>query len=356
MIESQGFKSFGSLSGMSDFESVLSSQQIEPPPATALAGSGGRSHAGLAALLAAGALLAAAGWYACRDPGFQASVGKTLAEAGGTLRRTLIDEIFLNPWFYGVFGLVLLLERLVPARPGEGSLSRGARTDFVWVLVKMGLYAWMLPVYLVLLRFLYDRHLGFLTLQSVTRWPWLARLVLALLFSDLLFWITHVVRHKVTFLWHFHAVHHSQRELNFFTEYRVHPVDDLFIYTIGFIPLFMVEPSSVSLVALVWVRHWHTRLYHANIRSDFGPLRYLLVTPQSHRVHHSIEARHHDRNFGLTFSLWDHLFGTQYRGYDEYPETGIDDPGFPCEQRPGRFGAVGSICGQFLYPFRAVLR
>jgi sterol desaturase/sphingolipid hydroxylase (fatty acid hydroxylase superfamily) len=315
-----------------------------------------RNLTGLLSLVLLFALLAAAGWYALQDPGYRASMQKTFAGASATLYRTLITEIVLNPWFYGVFALVLVLERLIPAKEGQGSLSRGARTDIAWVVVKLAIYAWALPLYIIFLRFLYDKHLGFLTISGAKQWPWLGRLAFALLVSDFLFYVSHVVRHKVEFLWYFHAVHHSQKELNFFTEYRVHPLDDVFIYTIGFIPLFMVDSSFVMAMALVWVGHWHTRLYHSNIRSNFGPLRYLLVTPQSHRVHHSIEPRHHDRNFGLTFSLWDHLFGTQYRGYDEYPDTGIDDDDFPFEQNPGRLGYLGLLFGQFFYPFRAILR
>jgi sterol desaturase/sphingolipid hydroxylase (fatty acid hydroxylase superfamily) len=138
--------------------------------------------------------------------------------------------------------------------------------------------------------------------------------------------------------------------------YRVHPVDDLFILTIGMLPLLMVEAGLTSLVAIVWIRHWHTRVYHSNIRSNLGWLRYVLVTPQSHRVHHSVEARHHDRNFGLTFSVWDHFFGTQYRGYDEYPDTGINDRDFPFEQNAPPRHQLESLVGQFLYPFRALTR
>jgi sterol desaturase/sphingolipid hydroxylase (fatty acid hydroxylase superfamily) len=342
--------------GMNAFETVVGPQELDPAPPAGAGERRRRNLAGLASLALFFVLLAAGSWYAFQDPGYHASAQKTLAEAYGTLHRTLIAEILLNPWFYAVFGLVLLLERLVPAKEGQGSLSKGFRYDLVWVVFKLGVYAWALPLYITLLRFLYGRYLGFLTIDSVVHWPWLGRLVLALLFSDFLFYLSHVVRHKVEFLWYFHAVHHSQRELNFFTEYRVHPIDDVFIYTIGFIPLFMVEPSFVTVVAIVWIRHWHTRMYHSNIRSNFGLLRYILVTPQSHRVHHSIELGHRDTNFGLTFSLWDHLFGTQYRGYDEYPDTGIDDPDFPFEQDPGRLGYLGSLFGQFLYPFRAILR
>jgi sterol desaturase/sphingolipid hydroxylase (fatty acid hydroxylase superfamily) len=58
----------------------------------------------------------------------------------------------------------------------------------------------------------------------------------------------------------------------------------------------------------------------------------MLVTPQSHRVHHSVMLQHRDTNFGSLFSIWDYLFGTQYRGYNEYPETGIEDETFPYEK------------------------
>jgi len=176
------------------------------------------------------------------------------------------------------------------------------------------------------------------------------------LVGDFVFWVTHIVRHKVQLLWHFHAVHHSQKELNFLTEYRVHPVDDAFIYTIGFIPIFMFEHSFITIVAIVWIRHWHTRIYHSNIRSNFGILRYILVTPQSHRIHHSIEPEHRDKNYGLTFSIWDYMFGTQYKGYDEYPDTGIEEHLFPFEQGRSKWDTLGVLLEQLLYPFRAIAR
>jgi sterol desaturase/sphingolipid hydroxylase (fatty acid hydroxylase superfamily) len=300
----------------------------------------------LAALLLLGLAAAAHG------PELRAQARLLSETAAAAFSRTLFDETFLNPWFYGVFAAVLLLERWIPARPEQRGLGAGARQDFLWIFIKLAAHAWFLPLYALLLRFFYDRYLGFLTLTGVRSWPWLAKLLLALLLGDLVFYVTHVVRHKIAFLWHFHAVHHSQRELNFLTEYRSHPLDDLFLNTVGFIPLFMIQGSLVTVLAIVWLRHWHTRLCHANLRTSFGPFRYLLVTPQSHRVHHSVERRHWDTNFGLTLSLWDHLFGTQYRGYDEYPETGIgDETGAPGQ---GQGTALRSLIEQLLYPFQAL--
>lgn len=279
-----------------------------------------------------------------------------LGQTKSKLYGEFLLNTFLNPWFYGVFGVVLILEQFIPAKQNQKTLASGVRHDFIWVLIKLFSHASILPLYLLFLLYIYGRHLNFLTVTAVADWPPIARIILALLVGDFVFWVTHIVRHKVQLLWHFHAVHHSQKELNFLTEYRVHPVDDAFIYTIGFIPIFMFEHSFITIVAIVWIRHWHTRIYHSNIRSNFGILRYILVTPQSHRIHHSIEPEHRDKNYGLTFSIWDYLFGTQYKGYDEYPDTGIEEHLFPFEQGRSKWDTLGVLLEQLLYPFRAIAR
>lgn len=260
--------------------------------------------------------------------------------------------ILLNPWFFAVIALVCWLEWLIPAKDQQSILSRGLGIDLVWIPLKLFFHATIAPAYVLLLHYLYSEYLSFLTITWASALPVAVTFVLALLWADFLFYVSHFVRHKVRPLWHFHAVHHSQRQLNFFTEYRTHPIDDLGVYTIGFIPLFMFAHTAPTIVAIVWIRHWHTRIYHSNIRSNFGLLRYVLVTPQSHRVHHSFETRHLDKNFGLTFSIWDHLFGTQYRGYDEYPDTGIDDPAYPSEQE--RKGTLSNVLEQLIYPFAKI--
>lgn len=278
----------------------------------------------------------------------------TATHVAEAFKTALTSEFFLNPWFYVVFAAVLGLERLIPAVE-QPLLSKGLRHDLWWVPFKLTIHATIVPLYVTLLGFVFHRWLGFLALHSLKEWPFIARLLFGLLVSDFLFWVSHYVRHKISAFWHFHAVHHSQRELNFMTEYRVHPVDDLLSWTIGFIPLFMVIDSYTTITAIIWLRHWHTRICHANLRTNFGILRYVIVTPQSHRVHHSSETRHLDRNFGLTFSIWDYLFGTQYRAYDEYPATGIDDATFPNEQTSNE-PALRRLLRQLQYPFKAAAR
>lgn len=127
-------------------------------------------------------------------------------------------------------------------------------------------------------------------------------------------------------------------------------------YFIIFIPVLAVKLSAPAMIGFLLVMQWHRNIYHANLRTNYGWLRYVLVTPQSHRIHHSMLPEHLDSNFGVNLSIWDHLFGTQYRNYDEYPVTGIEDEAFPHEQsrRPGALAAT--LVDQFLYPFRLLRR
>jgi len=133
-------------------------------------------------------------------------------------------------------------------------------------------------------------------------------------------------------LWEVHALHHSQKEINFFSDFRYDIVEYLNRHSVLVIPFLIVPINIPVVVGFSIVSGWYTRFYHGNVRINMGPLRHVLVTPQSHRIHHSKLPQRQNRNFGSLLSIWDQMFGTQYRGYSEYPETGISDSAFPDEQ------------------------
>jgi len=97
-----------------------------------------------------------------------------------------------------------------------------------------------------------------------------------------------------------------------------------------------------------------TGFTHANLRWNAGALGWLLVTPQSHRIHHSTEERHWEKNFGAVLSIWDRVFRTQWHGTDDYPTIGIDDTAFPLEQQAGPVPVVHNYFRQVVYPFKRV--
>ncbi len=151
-------------------------------------------------------------------------------------------------------------------------------------------------------------------------------------------------------------MHHSQRELNLFTDMRYHSLEYLISRTLVTFPLLMLQTDVTEVLYLSFAHQWYSRFVHTGVRTNLGPLRFVLVTPQSHRIHHSIEPVHFDRNFGVIFSIWDRLFGTHYAGADEYPATGIPDRTFPLERTAGPRAIATTLLRQHLYPFVAITR
>jgi sterol desaturase/sphingolipid hydroxylase (fatty acid hydroxylase superfamily) len=170
------------------------------------------------------------------------------------------------------------------------------------------------------------------------------------LLADFLRYWSHRVRHRWTWFWRFHEVHHAQTRLNPFTEHRVHPMEYVHHWLFFAIPL--------ALAGVNWATGWlffstaavHTRLYHAPIRTRYGPLRWILVTPQSHRIHHSTAAEHHDKNFGVLLSIWDRMFGTAHPDEDSYPQVGVDDARWPVGGH-GLRAVPKEVASQVVYPF-----
>jgi sterol desaturase/sphingolipid hydroxylase (fatty acid hydroxylase superfamily) len=272
------------------------------------------------------------------------------------LRETHVVDVYLSPLLWLPLVAAMALEYLRPARAGQKVLSAGLFQDAVWVAVSAVFRLAVMGFYVAMLRWIYDRHMSFLTIHAVMDWPMWARVLLAILVGDFLGWFHHLVRHKVPALWAFHAVHHSQREMNVLTDVRVHPLDRIASQTVQFVPLFMVDAAFPEIAAWVLFHQAWTKFCHANVRMNCGWLGWILVTPQSHRVHHSVALEHRDTNFGVALSIWDRLFGTRYAGVDEYPECGVDDPTFPMETARTPSALVRSTWAQLVWPFRQLGR
>ncbi len=263
-------------------------------------------------------------------------------------------EIFANPYYYLGVGAVLTLEWLFPAKKEQRVFTVGLAQDFVYYLYVSMVLIYAAGPYMHFLDGFYTKRLNFLTIQAVAAWPIGIRAVLGLVFNDLLHWTHHFLRHRIKPLWYFHKVHHSQREMNLFADVRSHFVETFFALGLIFIPLNMFSVSFANTGLLYFIPVLYFRLYHANIKTNLGPLKYILVTPQSHRIHHSIEKKHWDKNYGFIFTIWDQVFGTQYKNYDEYPDTGVDDVNFPVER--SFTGVVKTFFAQLVYPFQQLVQ
>lgn len=135
----------------------------------------------------------------------------------------------------------------------------------------------------------------------------------------------HRLQHTVPLLWRYHAVHHSIEELNSFNSY--HHVSEYFfripLLTVPINLLFSISEPQVIVTGVIIGAVG--KLAHANTRICFGPLRYLFVEPRFHRVHHSVEERHWNRNYAFYFPLLDIVFRTaHFPSRNECPRTGVN--------------------------------
>ena len=264
----------------------------------------------------------------------------------------LFANTLLAPVFYIAIAFTLLMEQFFPADPKQKFFNVNLTQDLVWFFYETILQALVITTYIYLVTAVYNRYLNFLTIEAAAQWPFWLRFAWGVLLLDFLYWLQHYLNHKVPVFWQFHVVHHSQRSISFFTDYRYHVIEYVVRHTILVIPFLIFKVNVPEIVAFSIFRRWYTRFYHGNIRMNMGFLRYILVTPQSHRVHHSILPEHRDKNFGAIFSIWDYLFGTQHRSYDEYPATGIEDDHFPHEEKVGLGPLLMTPLKQMGYSFR----
>lgn len=150
----------------------------------------------------------------------------------------------------------------------------------------------------------------------------IAGTALSLLSFDFLYYWFHRVQHT-PLLWRFHAVHHAIEDLSSAGAYG-HWLEELSRLPFIAIPTLVLVPVGLPVLPWFALMAFHSNYIHAQTRLHFGPLWWVCMDNRFHRVHHSIELRHINKNFGLTTPLWDWMFRTlQVPAKGEWPATGI---------------------------------
>jgi sterol desaturase/sphingolipid hydroxylase (fatty acid hydroxylase superfamily) len=279
-------------------------------------------------------------------------LGETYYEIKTKGVKHLGEELGSIYFYIFVIGIVAI-ELVIPAHENQKRFSIGFFHDLIWFLSIICFFSYFISSYKDYLVDFFTNYLSFLKVDTVSQWPVFLQIMAVLLIGDFLAWLHHYIRHKVPFFWYFHSIHHSQQEMNMFTDYRVHFLEFFIASTIRFIPFLSLVSRAFlpTSIAFILFSRWHSRIYHSNLKTNYGFLRYIFVTPQSHRIHHSCEEKHFDKNFGVIFSFWDFIFRTQYKSYDEYPKTGIPDANFPHENEISIKSLILSPIKQTIYPF-----
>lgn len=226
--------------------------------------------------------------------------------------------------FLGLFTLFALSERYAPRRPLTARVASRWLTNWAFVLLDMitlRLMAVILPLLAVGAALdAGQRRLGFFNQIDLPGW---VESLLAILLLDLAIWAQHLITHKVPLFWRFHRVHHADADMDVTTAIRFHPVEIAASMLLKIGLVYLLGPSALAVILFEILLNGTALFNHANIalpaRAD-RIVRTFLVTPDMHRVHHSVHRHEHDSNFGFALSLWDRLFRT----YRAEPEGGHD--------------------------------
>lgn len=151
-------------------------------------------------------------------------------------------------------------------------------------------------------------------------------LLISTFILDFFYYWFHRLLHHSRFMWQMHLLHHSDENMNALTAQRGHVFEGLaapFFVTFPMAILFQLPAIEIAVLSLI--PQIYQFVAHANIKAGYGPFWWLIISPDYHRIHHSIESRHRDKNFTNWFPIWDILFGTLYRPQaGERPHTGVE--------------------------------
>jgi sterol desaturase/sphingolipid hydroxylase (fatty acid hydroxylase superfamily) len=221
--------------------------------------------------------------------------------------------------FAGVFAAVALAEWRSPRR--ALALSRLRR----WA-ANLGILA----VDIVVLRLVFPAAaVGLAVLAAERGWglfnnvgvPGWAALVLSVAALDFVIYLQHVMFHAVPVLWRLHRVHHADTDFDLTTGLRFHPIEIVLSMLIKFAAVVVLGPPALAVIVFEVLLNATAVFNHGNLRLPAAVdrvLRLLVVTPDMHRVHHSVHAHETNSNFGFSIPWWDRLFGT----YQAQPDDG----------------------------------
>jgi sterol desaturase/sphingolipid hydroxylase (fatty acid hydroxylase superfamily) len=242
--------------------------------------------------------------------------------------------------FAGVFAAMAVWEVLAPRR--DQKLGRGTRwpSNIAIVILDTVLVRLVFPMTAVGLALLADsRGWGLFHALDLPAW---ASVPLAVAALDFAIYLQHVLFHAVPALWRLHRMHHADLDIDVTTGARFHPIEILLSMGIKLGVVAALGTPAVAALAFEVLLNATSMFNHSNVRMPIWldrVLRWIVVTPDMHRVHHSIVARETNSNFSFNLPWWDRLFGTyrdQPAGGHETMTIGIEQFRDPAEQRLDR--------------------
>ena len=284
---------------------------------------------------------------------------KIIADSFTGYFHYLVSEIMHPGWnnyFYWLLVLSLLvwsLELVMPWRKDQKIFRKGFWLDTFYIFFNFFLFS--LIGYNALSNVgveLFNDFLGLFGVENIVAFrvqsfPAWAQLLIMFVVADFIQWNVHRQLHRRPWLWEFHKVHHSVKEMGYAAQFRFHFMETIIYKSLQYIPLAMIGFGIQEFIVVHMFALLIGHLNHANLGWNYGIFGYIFNNPKMHIWHHSKELpqKHpYGMNFGLSLSLWDYIFGTAY-----IPKNGKNiELGFEGDEDfPQDFGE------QLVFPFRS---
>ena len=238
-----------------------------------------------------------------------------------TFRSILFEVSWYTNYFWGLIFISLFiwfLEIVFPWRKEQAIFRKDFWLDAFYMFFNFFIFSIVISGFYSVIELLFS-NVG-LTLERISlidlfQFPGWAQLIAFFVVLDFVQWFTHILLHKYAFLWQFHKIHHSVKEMGFAAHLRYHWMENVLykpLKTLAVMVLGGFEPEQAYIVHFMAITIGHFN--HSNIKITWGPLKYFFNNPVMHLYHHAHELPEgkYGVNFGISLSLWDYVFKTDY--------------------------------------------
>ncbi|MEO1167878.1 MAG: sterol desaturase family protein [Pseudomonadota bacterium] len=249
--------------------------------------------------------------------------------------------------FAGIFATMALAETLFARKTRTQKRTSRWFTNWALVVIDTAVLRIIFPVLAVGVS-VYAQQKGWGLFNVIALPTWL-EIMIAIALLDMAVWAQHVATHKIPLLWRFHKVHHVDRDIDVTTGVRFHPVEIVLSMAYKLAVVVALGPAALAVFLFEVILNASAMFNHSNVKLPLGMdtvLRTFIVTPDMHRVHHSIVRRETDSNYGFFLSVWDRLFRT----YIAQPEKGHDGVVIGLEEHQD--DAPSSLIWSLILPFK----
>jgi len=235
------------------------------------------------------------------------------------------DTILRLTFFLSILIILIMAEILLPKKKRiHNRKDRWITNGLITLINTASVNIVHIAIPLIAIVAAIDVSNGKMGLFNVINFPIWIEIILTVIILDFIIWGQHLLSHKIPFVWRFHRMHHTDRDLDVTTAVRFHPFEIIFSMFIKITSIYILGASAIAVIIFEIMLNGMAMFNHANLRIPFrieNILRKFIVTPDLHRIHHSIYIDEHNKNFGFSLSIWDKIF----KCYLDQPRDGHKD-------------------------------